>query len=177
MHNTERQKKAMNIKGIWYKFLILILILLNIGCDQVSKCIVRENLEYYEQVELIKDNLILTKVENTGGFLGFGSAIHPALKKIFFLGFPALILIILMGFILTKPRHNTLFIVGISFIIGGGTGNIFDRIVHGSVTDFLHIDIGIFKTGIFNLADVSIMFGTACILIYNLTKRKTVIAV
>jgi signal peptidase II len=75
-----------------------------------------------------------------------------------------------------RTRENIYFIIGISFIIGGGIGNIFDRIVHGSVTDFLHIDMGIFKTGIFNLADVSIMFGTACILVYNLTKRKKVTA-
>ena len=159
---------------MWYKTLILLLILMNIGCDQVSKYLVRGNIAYYEQVELIKDNLILTKVENTGGFLGFGSAIHPVLKKILFLAFPALILIILIGFMMIKTRENIYFIIGISFIIGGGIGNIFDRIVHGSVTDFLHIDIGIFQTGIFNLADVSIMLGTACILIYNLTKRKTV---
>ena len=166
----------MKLTGIWYKTLILLLILLNIGCDQVSKYLVRGNIAYYEQVELIRDNLILTKVENTGGFLGFGSAIHPVLKKILFLAFPAVILIILIGFMMIKTRDNIYFIIGISFIIGGGTGNIFDRIVHGSVTDFLHIDMGIFRTGIFNLADVSIMFGTACILVYNLTKRKTVAA-
>lgn len=166
----------MKLTAICRKTLILLLILINIGCDQVSKYIVRGNIEYYQQVELIKDNLILTKVENTGGFLGFGSAIHPLLKKILFLAFPALVLIILMGFILTRTRDNIYFITGISFIIGGGIGNIFDRIVHGSVTDFLHIDIGIFRTGIFNLADVSIMFGTAFILIYNLTKKRAVIS-
>lgn len=152
--------------------MILVLIILNIGCDQVSKHLVREKINYYEQVELINDNLILTKVENNGGFLGFGSAINPSLKKIFFLAFPALVLVILLGFILSRTRDSILFLIGISFIIGGGIGNIFDRIVYGSVTDFLHLDLGIFKTGIFNLADVSIMFGTACILFYNLTKKK-----
>ena len=164
----------MKLIGICRKTLILLLILLNIGCDQVSKYIVRGNIAYYEQVELINDNLILTKVENSGGFLGFGSAIHPVLKKIFFLVFPALVLIFLLGFVLTKTRNNIYFIIGISFIIGGGIGNIFDRIVHGSVTDFLHLDMGFFKTGIFNLADVSIIIGTACILFYNLTKNRTV---
>ena len=71
----------MKVTGMWYKTLILLLILMNIGCDQVSKYLVRGNIAYYEQVELIKDNLILTKVENTGGFLGFGSAIHPVLNQ------------------------------------------------------------------------------------------------
>lgn len=162
----------MKVAGTWRKGVILILIILNIGCDQVSKHLVREKINYYEQVELINDNLILTKVENNGGFLGFGSAINPLLKKIFFLAFPALVLVALLGFILARTRDGIFFMIGISFIIGGGIGNIFDRIVYGSVTDFLHLDLGIFKTGIFNLADVSIMFGTACILFYNLTKKK-----
>ncbi|MDO8994488.1 MAG: signal peptidase II, partial [Daejeonella sp.] len=55
-------------------------------------------------------------------------------------------------------------IVGWCFVIGGGTGNLYDRIVHGSVTDFLHLDLGLFQTGIFNLADVSIMIGMFIIL-------------
>ena len=50
----------MKVTGMWYKTLILLLILLNIGCDQVSKYLVRGNIAYYEHVELIKDNLILT---------------------------------------------------------------------------------------------------------------------
>ena len=54
--------------------------------------------------------------------------------------------------------------IGLSFIIGGGIGNIYDRIVHGSVTDFLHIDLGLFRTGIFNMADVSIMVGMGIVL-------------
>ena len=45
------------------------------------------------------------------------------------------------------------------FIIGGGIGNIYDRFVYGSVTDFFHIDFVIFQTGIFNMADVSVMVG------------------
>ena len=47
----------------------------------------------------------------------------------------------------------------IGFIIGGGIGNIYDRFVYGSVTDFFHIDFVIFQTGIFNMADVSVMVG------------------
>ena len=61
----------------------------------------------------------------------------------------------------------------LSCIIGGGAGNIYDRIVYGSVTDFLYIHYGLFKTGIFNAADVSIMFGTFFLIgSYFLTASK-----
>ena len=61
--------------------------------------------------------------------------------------------------------------IGMCFLIGGGIGNIIDRLLYGSVTDFLHIDFGLFRTGIFNLADVSIMVGIG-ILIINSIKQK-----
>jgi len=52
-----------------------------------------------------------------------------------------------------------------SFIIGGGIGNIYDRILYGSVTDFMYLELGSWHTGIFNMADVSVVIGTALLLI------------
>jgi signal peptidase II len=63
--------------------------------------------------------------------------------------------------------------IGISCIIGGGLGNLYDRMVFGSVTDFLHLDFVIFQTGVFNLADLSISLGTLLILI-SLYYKKAV---
>ena len=49
--------------------------------------------------------------------------------------------------------------------IGGGIGNIYDRFLYGSVTDFLFIDLGgVFKTGIFNIADLSVTTGMILII-------------
>ena len=62
--------------------------------------------------------------------------------------------------------------IGICFLIGGGIGNIYDRIVYGSVTDFLHMDFVLFKTGIFNMADVSIMTGIGLLLLQTLLAKK-----
>ena len=62
--------------------------------------------------------------------------------------------------------------VALGFAIGGGIGNIYDRVVHGSVTDFLHIDLVIFQTGIFNMADVSLMVGMGLFLIQSFWHRN-----
>jgi signal peptidase II len=62
--------------------------------------------------------------------------------------------------------------VGAAFVIGGGIGNLYDRIMFGSVTDFLHIDFVIFQTGIFNFADVSIMIGMAMIIAAAYVNRR-----
>ena len=62
----------------------LILIISNIGCDQITKKEVRENISPNERIEVIGDNFILTKVENTGAALGFGSDFHPNIKLFIF---------------------------------------------------------------------------------------------
>jgi len=48
--------------------LLLLLVALNVGCDQVSKIIVRQKIDYNENISLIKNHFTLTKVENTGAF-------------------------------------------------------------------------------------------------------------
>jgi signal peptidase II len=74
-------------------------------------------------------------------------------------------LVVAAVYVFTKKTLSLSRVVAISFVIGGGVGNIYDRLVHGSVTDFLHIDLGIVQTGIFNMADVSIMIGMVMLLI------------
>lgn len=144
---------------------IFILIAANIGCDQVSKSIVRENIDQQEWIELYQDNLILTNVENPGAFFGWLSDLEPTLKGIFLSLLPSLAILAILFTVLTRIHLPKSTVVGLSFIIGGGIGNIYDRIVHGSVTDFLHIDVGLFRTGIFNMADVSIMVGMGIVLL------------
>jgi signal peptidase II len=54
---------------------------------------------------------------------------------------------------------NLLLPKGFALIIGGGIGNLIDRIVHDSVTDFFQIRLGFFRTGIFNIADLAVTNG------------------
>lgn len=144
--------------------LIVFLILINIGCDQSSKSLVRENLEYNERIELLGDNVILTKVENKGAFLSLGSTLPDNLRKPLFSLLPALIMVAAIAFLLLKTDVTHWFAFGLSCIVGGGIGNLIDRIMYDSVTDFLNMGIGDLRTGIFNFADVSIMIGMIIVL-------------
>ena len=86
---------------------------------------------------------------------------------------PALVLGLGFVFVLTKKNLSNVMILGVCCVVGGGIGNIYDRIMIGSVTDFLHINFVLFQTGIFNMADVSIMCGMALIIIDSYFKRTT----
>ncbi len=54
---------------------------------------------------------------------------------------------------------------GLALLLGGATGNVTDRIVHGAVTDFLEVWLGAYRWPAFNVADSAITIGAALILL------------
>lgn len=155
-----------------YRFYIIVLVLLNIGCDQISKKVVRNSIESREYIELIDDHFILTNVENTGAMLGFGAGFPPIVKLVLLQIVPIIVLILLLYRVLTKKTIGIWLVVAFAFVIGGGIGNLFDRVAYGSVTDFFQIRLGFFKTGIFNMADVAVTSGILLILFLSLYSKK-----
>ena len=154
------------------KFIVLLcLVILNIGCDQVSKTIVRQKIDYHENISLIKDRLTLTKVENTGAFLSMGNNLPEAIRFILLSLMPILVLGFGLYYLFTQRDLPKLMQIGMAFLLGGGIGNIYDRVKFGSVTDFLHIDFGFFSTGVFNFADISIMTGIGLLLIQSFSSK------
>lgn len=154
----------MKLKSRIKIFAILTSVFLNVGCDQVSKEIARNNILPNEKIEVLRDNLVFMNVENTGVAYSLGSGFNPVIKLIAFQILPAIVLLILLGATLIKSKYSKEAIIGFSFVIGGGMGNIYDRIRHRSVTDFLYIDLGFFNTQIFNMADVSVVIGSLIII-------------
>jgi signal peptidase II len=167
----------MKLKQPFGRILILILILFNTGCDQLTKIVVREHVDYDEQIPVIKDHFTILKVENTGAFLSSGESLPIPVKFIFLSLLPLFILGYAFYFLMVKHNLNRLLMIGICCIIGGGLGNLYDRMVFGSVTDFLHLDFIIFQTGVFNLADMSISLGALMILISVYYKKMVPVSV
>ncbi len=153
--------------------LLLIIVALNLGCDQVTKIAARKNIEFYERINIIEDHFILTKVENTGAFLSAGSNLPAFIRTSLLIVLPTVVLMYGLFFLYVNKALPRLMQIGICFLIGGGIGNIYDRIVHGSVTDFVFMDFVLFRTGVFNMADVSIMVGIGLLLLQNLLAMKT----
>ncbi|MDX1471496.1 MAG: signal peptidase II [Flavobacteriaceae bacterium] len=157
--------------------LIILVIIFNIVIDQISKFIVRAEIAYREVIEIIGEKFILTHVSNTGAFLGMGSDLNPTLRIIFLLILPVLVLAYVIYYIFSNKALDRLSLIAFSCIVGGGLSNVMDRILYGKVTDFLHIDLGgAVRTGIFNIADMSVTFGMIVLLYasFKNTKRNKV---
>lgn len=152
---------------------IVLLIVFNIAIDQISKIIVRTHVTPKSETPIIGDYFTLHNVENTGAFLGMGSDLSDPLKLILLLLLPIGVLGYVLYYIIKNKSLDRFSLIGFCCIIGGGVANVYDRIVHKSVTDFFHIDLGgVFKTGIFNVADMSVMLGMGLLLYSNFKTHK-----
>ncbi len=121
-------------------------------------------MKHYEETQ----RFLLQYTENAGAFLNLGSSL-PAQARFW-------ILCVLTGsavagmlvFILINRSLRPSFVAGLSLIIGGGFGNLMDRIFNnGAVIDFMNIGVGSLRTGIFNIADVAITTGALTLIFFD----------
>ena len=160
---------------------IILTIIGTIALDQISKVWVRANIELRtgtnpgEVKPIIGDYFILMNVENKGAFLGMGSELNDSLRIILLLILPIAVLGFVLRYVFKDKNLNNWSLFAFSSIIGGGIANVFDRIVYGKVTDFWFIDLGgVFKTGVFNVADVFVTTGMIILVFVTLFKKKPV---
>ena len=152
---------------------IIVIIIFNIAIDQISKILVRANVEPYSEAPIVGDIFTLHNVENTGAFLGMGSDLSPTLKLLLLLILPVIVLGLVVVHIIREKSIDKMSLIGFCCIIGGGIANVYDRFAYGSVTDFLHLDFGgKLRTGIFNIADMSVTTGMIIILVASFLYRK-----
>jgi signal peptidase II len=136
----------------------LVLSLCIVAIDQVIKLFVADLLPTMGRVTAIPHILDLTYVENRG--VAFG--MFKDMRWIF-VAFTAIVICILLYILIFKKIKSKLFYVASAMIIGGGIGNLIDRIFYGYVIDYLQLS---FFSPVCNFADYCITVGTVLLVIY-----------
>jgi signal peptidase II len=150
---------------------IVLIVLATVTCDQLAKSAARQRLEGSGSVTLAGGVVELRYVENSGAFLSLGSSMPRPLRMAAFIAFPMIVLAGMIVYIARRRKTAWTVIAGLSFIVGGGCGNLIDRLLHdGRVSDFIIIGFGPLHTGIFNLADFFVLAG--CVLLLLTPKNK-----
>ncbi|MCB0638663.1 MAG: signal peptidase II [Lewinella sp.] len=153
------------MKTIWQRLVwVLAIAGANIGLDQWTKVWAREHLANQPARSYWNDFFRLVYVENRGAFLSMGSTLGEGLRYWVLHIFPVALLAGLTLYTVLGKQLNRWQLIGMSFIIGGGVSNIYDRLLYGQVTDFMNMGLFGLRTGIFNFADVSIMVGLVMLL-------------
>lgn len=133
------------------------------GCDRVTKHLAVTTLAGAPDRSFLADTVRLQYHENPGAFLSLGATWAPSTRMLMFqLG--NAVFLALAGFLASRYRWSRAANCGLVLFLAGGLSNLADRLALGTVIDFLNVGIGPIRTGIFNVADVSIMAGIGLVL-------------
>lgn len=137
-----------------------------VALDQWTKWLVRRALPLYESKDSILGIFHITHVENTGGAWSMFSG-----QLWLFIGvmalFVALIVVLIWKQWLKKPFEWWC----LAAILGGGIGNLIDRLANGRVTDMICLDFVNFP--VFNVADCFITVGCFALIVYVIFLDRT----
>jgi signal peptidase II len=144
-----------------------------VAADQFSKYLALRYLRDANQsISLIPDFFSFTYAENRG--IAFG--LEPAPPALLLL-FTMLISAAVLWYVLRSSNRTILFLLPFSLILGGGIGNMIDRMVRGYVVDFIYFNLYNGYVGstyvalwpIFNIADSAITIGGTMLLLFHNT--------
>ena len=126
--------------------------------DQVIKYFVAMYLPQAGVVTAIPH--LLNYVENRG--VAFGMFEN---MRWIFVALTSVIIVILLYIIIFKKIKSKMFLISSALIIGGGIGNLIDRVLYGYVIDYLQLS---FFSPVCNFADYAVTVGTVLLVIYLL---------
>ena len=129
-----------------------------IGLDQLTKWLTVVNLEEYESFPLWQDVLHFTYVKNTG--MAFGMLKD---HRWVFMVFSTIAIVALIVYLFRFRPESCWMQVSMAMIIGGGIGNMIDRVLLGYVVDF--IDFTLINFAVFNVADSFVCIGAGIMIL------------
>ena len=138
-------------------YLALLLSAVLVLVDQLTKIAVQHWLKPIGDFPLIDGVLHLTYLENRGMAFGMMQG-----QKWLLIWVTAIVLLVLIAAVMMGKVKKPATLFTVAVIIGGGVGNLIDRIYRGYVIDFIYVKI--INFAIFNFADICVTCGTAVLL-------------
>lgn len=139
--------------------------------DRVTKVLIERMLPTNDFINVIPGLFQITHVHNRGAAFGLFSDSTSEWRSVLLIGFSTVALAV-VAYLLWKSDHALpTTAVGLSLILGGAIGNLWDRVARGQVTDFLHFYVGNHVWPDFNVADSCIVVG-AILLMFEIVFAK-----
>lgn len=142
-----------------------IIIVIAIAFDQASKFYIHRHVEYLSMTPVIDKFFYITYTRNSGAAWGIFQN-----GRYFFIAVTIVVSLVLL-YMLIK-NDNFILRLSLSFILGGAMGNFIDRVLVGSVVDFLDFHFGSYHFPTFNIADSFVVAGTFLLAYYILFIQK-----
>lgn len=139
---------------------IIILVPIIVIIDQLTKILIRTNLNLLDTITIINNFFYITYTKNTGGAWSILEN-----NQLLLIVISIIFLIILITSLKKEKNQTNLSLTSYLLIISGIIGNLIDRIFLNGVTDFLSFKIIDYYFPIFNIADIAIVIGVFLLII------------
>jgi len=143
--------------------------------DRVTKTLVVDRLSLHESVSVVEGFFRLTHITNTGALFGLMAGLSSPLRGLIFITVPVLAITLILLFQFHARENDFLAQVGLSMILGGALGNLWDRVFLGHVIDFLDFSVAGFHWPAFNIADSCICLGVLSLILDLLWRERRVV--
>jgi len=152
--------------------LFFIPLIVIVGLDQFTKWYVSSVMSLHESYPVIDGLFSITYVRNPGAAFGFLANAAPLFRSVFLIAVSTAAILMILYYLARNRAAGTVLICALSLIVGGAAGNLIDRVMLGSVIDFLDLYAGSWHWPAFNVADSAISVGAVLLIIELFRKRR-----
>ncbi len=152
-------------RWLWLTFAIVLF-------DRATKAWFETQTDEGWRHEVLKNFIYLVHSKNPGIAFSFFAGSSSPWTRILLIAGALVIIAVLAWLLVTNKSATALGAAGIALILGGATGNVTDRILHGAVTDFLEVFLGAYRWPAFNVADSAITIGAILLILDVLLTTK-----
>src|SRR5215813_14557933 len=159
-----RNEMSSRLRYLWLTLAVVVL-------DRATKSYFEVATPVGWRHELIPNFIYLVHSRNTGIAFGVFSQTAGTGTRIALIAGSLIVIAALSWLLVTSRQASVLSSAGLALLLGGATGNVTDRIVHGAVTDFFEVLFGSYAYPAFNVADSAITIGAVLLLLDLLFTR------
>ena len=152
-----------------YLLIALIVVLL----DRWSKHLVAQSISLYSHIQIIPGFFRLTHTENTGAAFSLFADSNAHWKTALLIVFSVIALMVVSALLWKNNHAHVATGIGLSLIMGGAVGNLWDRLARGRVVDFLLFYVKRYQWPVFNLADSAIVIGAGLLVLEILFHKSS----
>lgn len=145
--------------------LFMLIVIITLLIDQITKLLIKNNMDIYQQIPIIKDFFRLYYIENDGAAF---SILQGKLWLFYFFSIVGLVIV----YLFYKSSNNKINIIATSLLCAGLLGNFIDRLLYQKVVDFLSFSFGSYDFAIFNIADICITIAVILFILDLIIEKK-----
>ena len=145
-----------------------------IFADRLTKTLVAARIPLGSSIPVIPPFLRISHWLNDGAaFSLFADTASPNAVRWGLIGFSLLAALVVLVFMVRLGHSFTLTSVALALVFAGALGNVHDRIVYGSVVDFIEVHIFTYHWPDFNVADSAVVVGACLLMLDSLLPHKS----